>query len=240
MAGTITHYYFARDLYKKLDKKNKNRIKEDTLKVFSQGPDILFFAINLKNHKTKHIGSYIHRNKTKEFYNNLIKYIKDNKLENNPEVIAYLYGCIAHYALDTTIHPYVNYKSGRFEKKEKETHKNVSKHSIIEYYIDAYLINKNEHILPQKYKVYKYAFNTKVSKELSCLIDNVYKDTYSFKKMSTLYKEGIINMKILYRLLRYDPYGIKKFIYKLIDKITLRYWMRLDPIRYACRLDNNE
>ena len=51
MAGTITHAYFALDVYNKFDDKLKERLKnyKENLKTYSQGPDILFFSINYKN-----------------------------------------------------------------------------------------------------------------------------------------------------------------------------------------------
>ena len=53
MAGTITHAYFALDVYNKFDDKLKERLKnyKENLKTYSQGPDILFFSINYKNFK---------------------------------------------------------------------------------------------------------------------------------------------------------------------------------------------
>ena len=50
-----------------------------------------------------------------EFY----KYRKENNLENNNDVLTFLYGYIMHYALDTKVHPYVIHKAGIFNKKKK-------------------------------------------------------------------------------------------------------------------------
>ena len=70
MAGTITHAYFALDVYNKFDDKLKERLKnyKENLKTYSQGPDILFFSINYKNFKkVKKIGNYVHKHNTKDF-----------------------------------------------------------------------------------------------------------------------------------------------------------------------------
>lgn len=241
MAGTITHAYFAEDLYKKLDKKTKYRLKDykENLKTYSQGHDIFFFTFNIINIKQRKIGNYMHKNNTRDFFKNMIIYIKENNLQNNYEIMSYLYGYIAHYCLDSTVHPYVTYKTGVFKRKKKETYKYNSKHSDLESYIDAYFINKREKIIPNKFKIYNFCFNTKVSKELSKLIDYVFLKTYNFKKMSLYVKEGIINMKVSYRILRYDPYKIKKNTYKTIDKIIPKSIKKLYPISYAYELNNN-
>ena len=242
MAGTITHAYFSLDVYDKLDKRTKlnlNNYKEN-LKTYAQGHDIFFFTFNVLNHKTKGIGKYMHKNKTRDFFVNMITYIKDNNLQNNYEIMSFLYGYICHYCLDLTVHPYVTYKTGIFKRKDKNTYKYNSKHSDLESYIDAYMIFNKEKVLPNKFKIQKFCFNTKVSKELSKLIDYTFKKTYGFNHMSICIKEGIFNMKILYGMLRYDPHKIKKHIYNGIDKILPKSRTKLYPISYAYELNNNE
>ena len=241
MAGTITHAYFANDLYNRLDNKTKKNLKDykENLKTYSQGHDIFFFAINLINFKTRKIGNYMHKNNTRDFFKNMIIYIKDNNLQNDYEIMSFLYGFIAHYCLDLTSHPYVTYKTGIFKKNKKETYKYNSKHNELESYIDAYMIKKNENIIPNKFKIHKFCFNTKVSKKLSKLIDYTFYKTYGFKHMSLYVKNGIFNMKFLYRLLRYDPYKIKKKTYNLIDKISPKSAKKLSPVSFAYTLDND-
>lgn len=239
VAGTMTHAYFAEDLYKKLDKKSKNSINKEYLKTYAQGHDIFFFTFNIINIKQRKIGNYMHKNNTREFFKNIVIYIKDNNLQNNKEIISFLYGFICHYSLDLTVHPYVTYKTGIFKRKDKETYKYNSKHSDLESYIDCYMINKYENIEPYKFKIYKFCFNTKVSKDLSKLLDYVFYKTYGFKHMSLYVKEGIFNMKHLYKLLRYDPHGIKKKIYKFIDIFLPKSIKKLYPISYYYKLDND-
>ena len=242
MAGTMTHAYFAVDLYDKLDNKTKNNIKnyKENLKTYSQGHDIFSFTFNFINHKTKNIGSYMHKNNTRNFFKNMIIYIKNNNLQNNYEIMSFLYGQIAHYCLDLTVHPYVTYKSGIYCKEKIETLKYKSKHSNLESYIDAYFINERENIVPNKFKIHKFCFNTKISKELSKLIDEVYFKTYGFRHISTYIKRGIKNMKFLYMLLRYDPHKIKKKLYIFFDKIKPKKMENFSPISYAYNLDNND
>ncbi len=240
MAGTITHAYFVLDVYDKLDNKTKKNLYKykENLKTYGQGHDLFFFCTNFT--KQKNIGNYFHKNETKNFFINMIKYIHNNKLQNNYEIMAYLYGYICHYSLDLTIHPYVTYKCGIFKKGNKETYKYNSKHSDMESYIDAYMINKKENIEPNKFKIHKFCFNTKVSHTLSTMIDYIYEETYNLKHISFYYKQGIFNTKILYRLLRYDPYKIKKYLYKTFDKISTKGIKKTYPISFAYNLNNND
>ena len=240
MAKTLTHAYFAKNVYNNLDNNSKNNLEnyKENLKTYGQGHDIFFFSTKKVN--KVNVGSYAHKNNTKDFFINMITYIKDNNLQNNYEIISYLYGYICHYCLDITIHPYVTYKGGIFKKHKKETYKYNAKHSEIESYIDAYMINKNENIKPNKFKIHKFCFNTKVSNELSKLIDHTFQKTYNFNNIAFYYKQGIFNMKILYRLLRYDPYKIKKKLYTIIDKILPKNIKKLSPISLAYDLNKND
>ena len=238
MAGTMTHAFFADDMYKKFNNKlkiNFNNYKDD-LKIYSQGPDIFFFITNFHNHKTKKIGNYMHRHNSRDFFKNMILYIKGHNLENNYEIMAFLYGNIYHYCLDSIVHPYVIYKSGVFKKNKKETFKYNGKHSDVESYIDAYFINKKEGIEPNKYRL---KIKAKISKELQKMVDHVYKKTYNFDYMSLYLKQGIFNMKIIYGILRYDPYKLKKKLYTKIDKITKKNAKKYSHTSYAYKLNRN-
>ena len=227
MAGTVTHYYFAKDIYNNLDKKTKKNLYkyQDTLYMFTQGPDTLLFT-----RLSKKISSYIHQNNTRNLFINTINYIIDNKLQDNYEIMAFLYGFLCHYMLDTNLHPYVNFKTGT----------TPNKHNIIEQYIDSYYIIHNENILSNKYKVHKYLFNNKMSNTLSSAIDDIFYKTYDIKHMSKRFKLGKRHMKILYYLMRYDPHKIKYSIYRIIDWITPKKFMKFTPVSYYCNLDNNE
>ena len=171
----------------------------------------------------------------------MVSYIKENNLENNNDVLTFLYGYIMHYALDTKVHPYVIHKAGIFNKKKKDTYKYNSKHSDIESYIDAYMINYHENIKPNKFKIHKFCFNNnKISKDLSTVIDYTFDKTYGFKKLSTYYKQGLFFMKHSYHFLRYDPHEIKNKLYRFIDKLHPRSIKDFYPITYSYKLNKND
>lgn len=242
MPNTITHAYFTKDIYERLEKRIKSKVDIELLKTFGQGPDPLFFynILNLKCDKNVRIfGKYVQKNKTQDFFKNLIVYIKDNKLENNKEVISYLYGFISHYVLDSTIHPFVFYKTGVCDKKKKETYKYNGLHNDMEVFFDCYLIRVKENMPPRKFKVHKFCFNFNAfSKELSNTIDYVFKKTFGKENMSNIYYDSLKRMKISYRLFRYDPFRIKMYIYKFIDKVLPKYTFRKEPTSYGMKYKN--
>lgn len=245
MAGTMTHAYFARDVYSKLNNNIKEKLgySDENMKTYGQGHDIFYFyySFNLKkSNKIRKEAKRFHRQKTKDFFINIIKFIKDNNLENDSDSLSFLYGYICHYVMDSIIHPYVIYKGGIFEKKKKETQKYNSLHSIIETYIDAYMININENIEPGKFKNYKFCFNNTKNKNLVNLINYTFENTYNIKNASKYFFRSIKTMKILYHFMRYDPLKIKYRIYSLFDKIMPKGIKKATPITYSVKLNNNE
>src|SRR5574344_569280 len=128
MPSTITHAYFIIDVYEKLDIDTRILLKDqkDKLKIFAQSMDPLNFYTSFKKGKGKKVRAFantFHTKKTQDYLINLINYIKYNYYSNNPEVIAFLYGMISHYVLDTTTHPYIYYKTGEFNPQDKSTYK---------------------------------------------------------------------------------------------------------------------
>ena len=238
MPSSMTHTYFGIDVYNKLNKKYQDKINNNLeyLKLFCQGSDPFMFYNFFIGNKAKKIAKiqYImHTTKTKEFFINTINYIYNNKLNNNTEIMAYLYGYICHYYLDLYTHPFIYYKSGIFKKKDKNTYKYNGIHQMIEYAIDLYFINKYENTPSNKFKIYKEIFNiNKFTPELNNIIKFTIEDTYKINNASAIYLKSIWYMKTFFRLANYDPTGIKINIYKLIDKITPNNFIKLKELSF--------
>jgi len=238
MPGTITHAYFALDVYDHLDNKIQKRLVDNLehLKTFAQAPDILFFYTNINHNISKEIrklGTHIHNNKSKDFFINLITYIKKHKLEKNAEVIAFLYGFITHYVLDSTIHPYIFYKTGIFNKNRKITYKYNALHRDMEAYIDAYMVYTKAGIKPKTFKVHNFCFNIhSFSKSLEDTINHVFKETFNENNIAHIYLKSIKQMRLFFYIFKYDPYGIKRFKYRLFDKILPESILKTESVSY--------
>ncbi len=242
MPSTITHAYFANDVYKKM--KIKKYIDLDLLKIFSQGPDILFFYYSINYFKTKEmkkLSEYMHRKNTQDYFINLITYIKNNKLETNKQVMSYLYGNILHYTLDSTIHPFVFFKTGVYNKNKKHTKKYKGLHSDMEKYIDLYFLSTREKTNISKIKIYKDFFEIKkFNDEINNAINYTFEKTFNKHNMSIYYYKSILIMKFLYYILRYDPFKIKYVIYKIIDKLFPFFDFNFKTISYGEPLLNKD
>ncbi len=238
MAGTITHAYFVLDLYDKLSIRSKELLmdyKED-LKFFAQNTDILFFY-NITNFKSgkkiRDFGYRTQKEQVYDFFSTLINYIKYNHHQYNPQVMAYLYGMLSHYVLDSTMHPYIIYKTGEFNKKDKSTYKYNQLHNEMESYFDNYLFRLRTGKNPHKFKCYQFCFNIdSFQKELIEVMDFTYKEVFHVNNFHQYYFTAGNQMKFFYRVFRYDPTGVKKFFYHIIDFICPKSLLRKVPLSY--------
>lgn len=230
MPSSMTHHYFMQDIYNKLDSNIKNKININDAKTFAQGPDIFYFynlCLGRKSNKYRINGNYIHKHNVNLYFENIINYIVNNNLKYNKQCLSFLYGSIAHFVLDSVVHPFVFYKTGVFIKGRPETYKYSGLHQEMEYYLDAYMIFQNEKKEAKDFKMYKYLLNNnKLSHDTLKLIGNVINDTYGYKNMDKIYEKCIKDMKLFYRLFNYDHYGIKKLGYSLLDFCTPKKFIR--------------
>lgn len=245
MPSSITHSYFAKDLYNKIPQKYKKYISNlDELKLFSQGSDPLMFYNFLIGKKAKYykkIQHIMHTTKTRDFFINLINYINNNNLINNKQVLTYLYGNICHYFLDLYTHPFIFYKTGIFKKNDTSTYKYNAKHQEMEYYIDIYFIEQREKINPKKFKIHNNIFKySPFSNTLTTTINNIIKETYNINNITPAYIKSIKNMQQFFKIFNYDKFGIKKYIYSIIDILTPNSTIKLKELSYSNKYNLNE
>lgn len=223
MPSITTHYIFAKEVFNNLKTEDKKRIESniDIYQTFAQSHDYLFYyKFGTKHKEINKLGRYAHHNNTQEYLLNIVKEIKNNKEEQNSELLAYLYGSITHYVLDTTCHPYIFYKTGVYRKKEPNTKKYFGGHSKIEKDLDAYYYKKYTKKDYNLCNISKEIIDKPVfSNKLINTINKVYKETYNKENIGNYYIKAINNTKFIYSLIINDRFGIKKAIYKLLDFI---------------------
>ena len=89
MPATITHAYFAKDVFDILPSNIKSTIDCSRIKMFGQSMDSLMFYNLFSISPGKKIRSFsreFHRSKTQDYFINLINYIKDNDFEKDMDV----------------------------------------------------------------------------------------------------------------------------------------------------------
>lgn len=226
MPAIYTHNCIAKKIYNKLNSRITSEIKnsKNLYELFSQSFDFFYYYNFLslkKGKKYRDFGHYCHRHKCKQYFINIIEYIHDNNLENNSELLAYLYGSINHFTCDTTIHPYINYKSGRYYNKETKRFRGG--HSKLEFNIDAYYYELINNKPLYKYKIQKELLKPiKFSNKLKNCLNSVYKKTFNIDNIGEIYEKSYNQSSAIFKVFMVDRFGLKKAIYKILDLIPLK------------------
>lgn len=108
MPASYTHQQFGNHVLNKLDDEQVKKIIKNNLNFYNiglQGPDILFFYQPLKKNPVNTLGNQLHRDIARDFFENALTYLKENKDERS---LAYILGFINHYILDSECHSYVD------------------------------------------------------------------------------------------------------------------------------------
>ncbi len=109
MPTTYTHYRFGTDVYKNLPRDLRESIHPYTglFCIGLHGPDILFYYKALRKNAISETGFSIHSRPGYKFFEPAEDILKHIPAEECAPSMAYLYGFLCHFALDSTCHPYI-------------------------------------------------------------------------------------------------------------------------------------
>lgn len=237
MPATATHAFFAEDVLKTLESKYQNLLRNNkkSFLMFAQSMDSMMFYqfLNFKKKGNLENFSYLfHTTKTNLFFKTLITTMKKEKSYQDPQTLAFVYGLICHFVLDSTIHPFVFYKTGNFNKKKKETYRYNSLHTNMETFLDQVMIEKKfSSCNPFHFKDFCFDFK-KFSTPLKNTIQSTFFHVYQIENMDQIYYRSLKQMCFMLETFRLDLHGIKKFFYKKIDFFTPKSWMKLESLSY--------
>lgn len=147
-----------------------------------------------------------HKEGTKDFFITFINYIKKYNLQNNPEVMACLYGHINHLVSDAITHPMIYYMTEGIKKDYW-----VDYHGLSEYLIDDYLMKKYK--FDKEYFFYDET-NIKTP-ELIEILSKTYEKVYGVKNEGSKYNLGILLTNMFHVLYRKNLLNIPKTFTKL-------------------------
>jgi len=215
MPDLVMHYHFGRTLHKELDERIKYQIKNIYLYDFANaGPDPFFFVKFWKskvNKESLEFGNYMHNNKTRDFFIELVDICKENS-----DMFSYLAGFIGHYVLDVFAHPYVFHKTGKYIKEHPETLMYRGLHTKLERAMDSFIIKEAYETKPSKFKIHKQVLRLKkIDSNLKDSFDKLFSKVFGKNDGYSHVNKSVIDQRRFYKYI-YDPYGIKQ---KLLEKI---------------------
>ena len=204
MPGYISHAIMGNDLYKSLVKYSnllKTSIDKKKLRGYSLGADLASLS--------KKVIKDPHNFYTQAFFIKMIKYIKDNNLQENEDIMALLYGHMAHYFLDINIHPIVYY----IESESKNVGI-IPNHFLVEGFYDSVLAKK---IMSCDLSEIKHDFFDTINlekKEIVELLNNVYGKIYYDYHITDEYKKTLYLFTLLEKSIKSGMFS-KRFLIKI-------------------------
>lgn len=193
--------------------------------IFAQSFDNLFYYNLLNWKKGKEIRKYGSTNQQKhcaEYFQNIIQNIKKLNLQNDSEILAYLYGSLTHYVLDRNCHPFIIYQAG-WINKEKPNYQYRGNHEKIEVSIDAILWQEKTDKPLYKESLSNFLLpKIKFTKKLKDLITLTYQQTFKQENMGTIYEKSTNQGHYILKYFVTDHTGAKKRMYKIFDRIFFK------------------
>ncbi|MBO5138317.1 MAG: zinc dependent phospholipase C family protein [Bacilli bacterium] len=180
MANYITHIAMG----EVISIPKRINIEKKSLELFSLGQDLMSITSKL-NYNT-------HNSLTHTFFKSLIYYIKQNKLYENEEIIAYLYGHIMHYELDKHTHPYIYYITNDVPKFGI-----VNFHMALEEYLGNIVLDSK--LTLSRKQIFDKCKEVKPNKNkvLEELVNKIYLETYNYKNSFNIFKTTLESFKLL-------------------------------------------
>lgn len=142
MSDMLNHYYCGRESINRFpaDSLLQQMIFEhyDTYILGTQGPDFFYYDLPVVPlHKPNNpFGSMIHTRGVNLFFYHGFRFAEENPEYRN-EALAYLAGFMCHHSLDVASHPYIFYRTGRFDRQHIQTHIFSYLHKYYEVLLDV-------------------------------------------------------------------------------------------------------
>ena len=204
MPAYKTHAIHGEIILPEIEKKTE--IKVEDFKTYCFGPD----SLTMTDYKTF---SYQHKNQVRLYFETILSYIKENKLQDNSEVMAFLYGQLDHYIVDIICHPLIIYMTEALPKLYA-----IKPHALVEMWIDEYLMEKYE----KKENFYFHKWHLK-DRNLKELIDATYKQVYGVSSEAFKYSIGITFMNLFDSLVRTNIIGITPIVSRMLSLGNFTY-----------------
>lgn len=245
MPSIVTHYLFSEDVKNSLSNNIAQKLNQanNIYHIFAQSFDNLFYynLLNFKSgKKVRKFGNTAQREHINDYFKNMILSIKELKMEQNPEALAYLYGSLTHYLLDSTCHPFIIFQAGWIDE-ENPNYEYRGNHEKIEVTIDAIYWQEKK-----KRPLYKESLSNlllphiKFSKDLINLIGLTYEKTFQKKDMGKIYETSLKQGHYIIKFFVTDHYGIKKTLYKIFDFIFQKNYIKYQNLSFYQKSLNKE
>ena len=182
-------------------------------KAGAQGPDVFFcYRIWTKNRKVDlpKMANTLHNYRSGDFLLSMIKNAKTNAQKG------YVQGFLCHYALDTNVHPYIEFVSSKGQSYDMP-----KGHGFYEIALDTKLFLEDYGYRTKPHKITNANLQTNDLADISRLLKNAF-DNIDIKDIPIdAISDTFHHFDFLHSLF-YSRFGGKKIIFKIIENVFMR------------------
>lgn len=226
MPGPMTHYIFYQRLKERLNQETRSAFPQyDDYSIYAQGHDLFIYHDFYKIHNSRQLKANIELSKQlqecsfQEFVYQYFKMAEEMQVIQLPEVRLFMEaGYIGHHILDAYTHPLIIYLSG---DHVRDARRKTWRHGIAENLLDIYMIERAEGVQSKFFPAHrKFQFcQKKMSRDLTELLNRSIEKVYGFSKGGEIIREATSQVSSFMRIFKYDPTGMKKIIFDVLDPI---------------------
>lgn len=224
MAAFATHIIFGNEVLGELADPMLSSIVRRHRGVFGigcQGPDLFLYnaAMLISDHQ-KNLGSRMHGEDTGRFFACLLQTVWERKDFFDLEVgLSYFMGLLAHYTMDTTIHPFVGARIGYDPEEPCSRKETMPKHHRLESMIDAQVLAVKGQILPSAYHPEKDVELSRQEREvLAEILSEAVGHAYRLKVSRANVCDSVFMMKVAAGSFYFSPDKRKK-VYERVEAL---------------------
>lgn len=222
MAAFATHIIFGNEVLGELADPMLSSIVRKHKGVFGtgcQGPDLFLYNVAmLASDHQKNLGSRMHGEDTGRFFACLLQTVWERKDSFGLEVgLSYFMGLLAHYTMDTVIHPFVGARTGYNPEEACSRKETMPKHHRLEAMIDAQVLAIKGQILPSAYQPEKDIELSRPEREvLSEILSEAVGHACRLKVSKANVRDSFSMMKLAARSFYFSPDKRKK-VYEKVE-----------------------
>ena len=219
MPGHLTHDKSYFDIYKRLPGQLKEQYAQtwEQHRIFAQGHDLLLFYMFLHLPKYPELQDKLKiiEDHVQELAVNYIELLQETDMTAESKL--FLYGYLIHHFMDAKLHPLIIYETG-----DLRSDKNAQAlHLLVENMIDAYMLRKDG-LDPMHFKIHQVIPSKKaLTAETRSIVRSSFQKTYGLENFDVIFAQYNTMSRTFFRTLRYDPYGLKKVLFRPLDYILM-------------------
>ena len=210
MPDVAYHHAFGQDVRAALSPETRGMLSDAPFLFALYGPDIWFLYQPWKRRQGR--GRRMHTTRCGDFLTALALRARDG--ESREEIFSYLAGFLCHYALDSTLHPYIVWQT-------TETWPFPEAHRDMEHAMDAALL-KREGFWGERHPVTDHHMTRiQLPESLDADLDAVYGEVYGWRNVRSALNRSYLRYRKLYRFME-KPRSLFAFLATVIPTHTVR------------------